>query len=108
MLSFELNEVTTLTNPIIFGPRIDTADRPGLLRVMLENKQDKWNELRAAKNLAASKKENYKKKAIKKDMMQMEREEADLRKKLQANRIQAEESGEQCKWIIRRGRIVNQ
>ena len=42
-------------------------------------------------------------------LTRMERaQEEDLRKQLADKRKEAEEKGEQCTWIIRRGKLVNQ
>ena len=109
LLESELNVQTEVANPVRLGKKQQNSRFPRPLRVTVESEQMKWKVLKAAKNLKESRKEEYKAVFIKRDMTRMERaQEEDLRKQLAAKRKEAEEKGEQCTWIIRRGKLVNQ
>lgn len=109
LLVSELNVQTEVANPVRLGKKQSNSRYPRPLRVTVESEQTKWKILKAAKNLKQSRKEEYKAVFIKRDMTRMERtQEEDLRKQLADKRKEAEEKGEQCTWIIRRGKLINQ
>ena len=109
LLESELNVQTQVANPVRLGKKQLNSRYPRPLRVTVESEQTKWKILKAAKNLKESRKEEYKVVFIKRDMTRMERaQEEDLRKQLADKRKEAEEKDEQCTWIIRRGKLVNQ
>lgn len=109
LLESELNVQTEVANPVRLGKKQMNSRYPRPLRVTVESERTKWKILKAAKNLKESRKEEYKAVFIKRDMTRMERaQEEDLRKQLADKRKEAEEKGEQCTWIIRRGKLINQ
>ena len=95
-------------NPVRLGPKRSESKYPRPLRITVDDGEMKWKILKSAKNLAKSGEENYRTVFIKKDMIQMEREQdANLRKQLMEKRKMAIESGEAANWTIRREKVIN-
>ena len=109
LIESELNVQTGVGNPVRLGKKQPNSKYPRPLRVTVDSEQLKWKVLKASKNLKESRKEEYKVIFIKRDMTRMERAaEEELRKQLVEKRKQAEEKGEQCTWLIRKGKLINQ
>ena len=109
LIDTELQVKSIVTNPVRLGKHQTSSQHPRPLRVTVDNEQTKWKILKSAKNLKESRKEEYRQIYMKRDMTLMERaQEEELRKQLKQKRKEAEEKGEQCSWIIRRGKLVNQ
>ena len=109
LFNVELGIKTEIDNPIRLGKKLSSSTYPRPLRVTVDNEQTKWKILKVAKNLKTSRKENYQEIYIKKDMTKMERAADDrIRQQLKEKRREAEEKGQECRWTIRRGRLVDQ
>ena len=107
LLSNEMNVMTTVTNPVRLGPKKENMQWPRPLCITVDSEGTKQNILIESKNLQASREETVKRIFMKKDMTPMEREqETSLKNQLSQKRMQSEESGDQTKWVIRKGRIV--
>ena len=107
LLSNEMNVMTTVTNPVRLGPKKENMQWPRPLRITVDSEATKWKILKELKNLQASGEETVKRIFMKKDMTPMEREqETSLKNQLSQKRMQSEESGDQTKGVIRKGRIV--
>ena len=107
---FEEDQVDTdVDGPVRLGKKLSNSKYPRPLRVTVNDERTKWKILKMAKNLKDSGKEQYKEVYIKRDMTRMEREQDEkVRKQLREKRKEAEEKGQECKLIIRRGKLVNQ
>lgn len=109
LVKVEMGIDTNIDNPVRLGKRQSSSKYPRPLRVSVDDEQTKWKVLKSAKNLKTSGKEIYREVYIKRDMTRMERAADDrIRQQLKEKRREAEEAGQECKWTIRRGKLVDQ
>ena len=107
LVSSEMNISTVLSDPVRLGPKLENMKWPRPLRVTVDSESSKWKILKESKNLTGSRKESFRTIYIKRDMTPLERDhDRKLRKQLLNRRGQSTDSGDNRKWIIRKGKIV--